>query len=177
MRNISRATDGDGTMLRHGGAFAFFGYVCLTCASCGFYARTGEFFPTRIVEKLDHPTRVIGWNDSGLIASDGEIIKVPGIESLPRGSLALEEAIRCGVEETPVGSLHALVRVHRSCGSDPVVKHVARVNLSDLIEYTECPAIREEFRTGFGEFGWCVPAYYDFAQWSHEQSREPLPPR
>ena len=142
------------------------------------YLRTGRFLAVDRVETLENPLSVLGWNKAGLELSDGSFVPLPGVTALPAQSLVLAEATRRGVEIDPNGRVIGLVRVHHWCGSDPVRRHVTRVDLAHLLMFFDegryqLPAIVADFpsqwRTGvsISEWGWNVSQFIDFQGWSY----------
>lgn len=136
------------------------------CASLEFYMRTGSFSPQRIVEHLDQPIVVSGWNEEGLLTLDGQIIAVPGRIAPTSEWRVMPALIAQGVERAPDGRVYGLVRVHHWCGSDPVRQHVARVDIALVLEYL---AFRKrslgDAAVRFSQYGWNVSEFYCFQEW------------
>ncbi len=93
----------------------------------------GYFFPETIREQLSHPVTVLAIKPEGLRLADGRFVAIPWIERLPLGMPILEDATAQGVEVDDAGYVFGLLRIHHWCGNDPVRKHLARVNLSNLL--------------------------------------------
>jgi len=104
----------------------------LSCAIlvCAIAGCASFFFPRKIVETLDRPVSVTGWDSRGLILDHGGIQPLPDIVTLPDTSTFLEMAISRGIEVQAGGRIIGLVDVHHTCGNDRVRHHVARVDLS-----------------------------------------------
>jgi hypothetical protein len=98
-----------------------------------FYRLTGRLTPQRIVETVKTPAQIRSVTENGLLTADGKLLVVPGITNLHISDSIKKDIIEHGVEIAPDGSFYALVRVHHWCGNDPVVFHLARVNLSSLL--------------------------------------------
>ena len=136
---------------------------------------TGRLIPVRIVDTLNQPVGVTGWNEKGLILRDGRVVALSGHDALPAESKALREATREGVEIAADGRVFGLVRVHHWCGNDPVSWHVARVDLSNLLNF-----LAEGDGGGFGpggaffEHGWRVGEYHRFSAWENWKASSPV---
>jgi hypothetical protein len=139
------------------------------------YMLTGRFVPVNKIETLKNPIAVRGWSAGGLNLADGRTVPLPGLRALPGQSAALAEATKRGVEVDRDGRVWALVRVHHWCGNDSVRKHVARVDLSEMMTYlrvgepTVTPPEAEFLATksdgAFSEWGWRVGEFYAFESW------------
>lgn len=149
---------------------------------------------SRIIERLDSPVAVAGWNASGLLLPHGEVVPLPGLQELPRSSAALSEATRLGIERNADGRVYGLVRVHHWCGHDPIREHLARVDLSQLLLYAgegrPSPStaaalpVRRPWQTAarFTGAGWEVSEYRGFELWrrlaaERRQAAGATPPR
>lgn len=152
-----------------------------------FYRLTGAWSPVEIVETMDSPVPVQGWNESGLILADRRQIQLPGFVKLPVSSLALAEATKGGVDIGTNGRIHGLVRVHHWCGNDPVRKHIARVDLSDLLTFlgqgekvtgsvvTEAVPGRSDRK--FSPAGWRAGDYFAFRRFAEgSKTNQTVPP-
>ena len=62
---------------------------------------------------------------------------MPGVTNRVIAQWIAKDIAEHGVEIAPDGTIYALVHVRHSCGNDPVVLHLARVNLSSLILLAE----------------------------------------
>lgn len=98
-----------------------------------FYRLTGRFTPKRIVETLQSPVHIARTSQDELLTPDGKLLHVPGVTNVVIPDPINKDIIGYGVEVAPDGTLYTLVRVHHWCGNDPVVFHLARVNLSSLL--------------------------------------------
>jgi hypothetical protein len=97
----------------------------------------GYPFPISIVEKLDDPIAVKGWAAEGLNLADGRTVQLAGFTALPEKSELLSLATKRGVEIADDGTVTGLISIFHKCGNDPVKKHIARVDLSEMLMYTE----------------------------------------
>ena len=94
---------------------------------------------------------------------------------LPVVSPAITELTKQGVEIASNGHLFGLVRVHHWCGNDPVREDVARVDLTDALQYlrvgqSDVPGPPADVPMGAGrgrftESGWNVSDYMQFLGW------------
>ena len=109
-----------------------FGWACLRIHH---FQLTGRFFPIDKVESLNSPVAVRGWDEAGLLLTDGRRIQLPEFSQLPVPSAGLLEATKRGVEVATNGRVYGLVRVDHWCGNDPVGEHIARVDLSHLLTF------------------------------------------
>lgn len=135
--------------------------------------------PTRrIVEELRAPVAVVGWTTAGLRLADGRVVLPAGLLALPATSEALAEATGRGVEVAPDGRVVGLVRVHRTCGNDPVRERIVRVDLARFLEFLgegttvgppdpEPAKLRAELGRvdHFSPNGWRVGDYQLFRPW------------
>ncbi|MCK6470758.1 MAG: hypothetical protein L6R28_03330 [Planctomycetes bacterium] len=53
---------------------------------------------TEIIERLNDPQEVVGWNTQGLQLAEGRTVALPGIDELPAKSVTLDFAVKHGVE-------------------------------------------------------------------------------
>src|SRR4051794_7126790 len=60
---------------------------------------TGHFAPIRIIETLNNPIPVDGWDADGLILSSGARLKLPNVAHLKPGTVPLDEFLKKGVEQ------------------------------------------------------------------------------
>jgi hypothetical protein len=136
-----------------------------------FYLLTRSWVPIKVSETLEHPVKVSGWNTDGLHLADGRMVQLPGIQSLPPSSPALDEVIKRGVELRPDGRVIGLVRVHHWCGNDPVIEEIARVDISEMMRFLRVGEpqtavakgeilIPESLAGGtFSKWGWRIDEY------------------
>lgn len=133
-----------------------------------------------VIESLESPVAVIGWSGDGLLLEGDSTLTLPGILRLPDSSDALNEATRHGVEVSEAGRVVGLVRVHHWCGNDLVRRHLARVDLADMLRFlgegvpATSPAPCEDWgirkEQTFTGSGWKVEDYLAFRQWSTGQA-------
>jgi hypothetical protein len=134
-----------------------------------------HIFMKQIIETLDHPIIIKGWNSQGLIKADGRVLPIPGVKELPQDSVALSEFIQHGAELGTNGQVTVLAKIHHWCGNDTVNKHLARVNLSDALLFLRIgtpmvPVPEGEYlavQSGgrFTEWGWNVSEFHSFQMW------------
>ena len=98
-----------------------------------FRSLTGHWFPQTIDEPLNDPRPVAELSRRGIILTDGTIVALPDIDKVPVDLPALVAAVEGGVEMDGDGEVFGRLRIHRWCGNDPVRKHIAKINLSDLV--------------------------------------------
>ncbi len=137
--------------------------------------RTGRLTPIEIVEALRDPLPVRGWDAQGLYLGDGRSVALPGLRALPADSRALQECTRRGVEIDADGRVWGLVPIHHWCGNDPVRKHLARLDLAELLTYlqvgeplTAPKNADQRVRVPGGQFsqhGWNVSEFYGYQTW------------
>lgn len=133
----------------------------------------GRFFPKIIVEKLNNPVEVSGWDDDGLVTDNGQHIPIPNIRKLPKTSLELSMVVAKGIEKSD-GRIIGLVRVWHWCGNDSVGEHIVRVDIGHILEYLsigefETPINPPHWPISAGQFdthGWRVGDYYRFKDWA-----------
>ena len=110
-----------------------------------------------------------------MVLADGRTVQLPAFSRLPAGSPALLEATRRGIEIGSDGRIHGIVKVHHWCGNDEVKRHLARVDVSEVLIYLgegppTTPPIDEQ-RTllladeRFTEHGWDVGGFHRFKTW------------
>lgn len=129
-----------------------------------------------VLETLVAPVSVRGWTRDALLLADGRELPLPG--DLHRNSILLAEVTRQGIEilnGRPIG----LIRVWHWCGNDPIGRHVARVDLMDLLLYLAEEVEDDHVRVPKGfdlAFGWDTSEFRAFrahqrlgsaAGWSH----------
>ncbi len=130
---------------------------------------------TKIIETLNSPVKVAGWTTDGLRLDDGRLVELPGVRGLPVVSPALAEVTKRGVEVGKDGTVYGLVRVHHWCGNDPVVEHIVRVDIAEMMKFLrvgegegEVPHLADFTQSldgRFSEFGWRIEGYLDFETW------------
>jgi hypothetical protein len=146
------------------------------------YSFTGSLIPIDKIERLKSPTLVNGWDEDGLRLVDGRQFQLPDFKRLPARSVALEEAIKRGVEIETDGRVYGLLRIRHWCGNDPVREHIAKVDLSLLLAFCR-EGIRSEpladdelgeyARIGrFSECGWDVGSYFAFQHFCEHVMRK-----
>jgi hypothetical protein len=114
----------------------------------------------------------------GFLLADGRTVQVPGFRSLPRESAALAEITVRGIEIATNGRIYGLVKVHHWCGRDPVRKHIAKVDVSEMLLFLRIgkpmvPIAGTEIETyavrtaggRFSQYGWDVSEYGQFQGW------------
>jgi hypothetical protein len=151
-------------------AFVLIGGVALAFAIRPLSRKfvTGSWTPIEYVEKLSHPVNVVRWSDTALILSDGRQVPLRGIAQLPRESKALTAATSEGVEVTPDGAVIGLLPIHHWCGNDPVRRHIARVDIAQLLlflgegEPQSGPKADRGNPFFFTKWGWDASEYYAF---------------
>ena len=127
----------------------------------------GYLFPRSIVERLNHPVSVTGVTSNALQLGDGRSIPLPYIKTIPADLPILNDAIAEGVEVDPNGHVFGLLRIHHWCGNDPVRRHIARVDLSDMLIMAGADTtivlpdwlIAASHEHRYGKFGWDVGAW------------------
>ncbi|MFN0009600.1 MAG: hypothetical protein ACKVXR_17015 [Planctomycetota bacterium] len=125
-------------------------------------------------ETLSLPIRVVGWKERGLVAEDGRLIALPGIESMPVRSPLLDELLRRGVEIDPEdGRAYGLLPIDHWLPMDPIREHLARVDVGSLVNYLEQrtnPEVPGSSALGLAcdyvsAWGWNSGCYYDYQRW------------
>jgi len=100
-----------------------------------FMSMTGSFFPVRIEEKLSNPVSAPTWVPDGILIRGGSKVLPLGMTRLPERSNAIQSILRHGVELHPDGRVFGLVEAHPSCGNDPVVSRLVRVDIGSFLHY------------------------------------------
>lgn len=95
----------------------------------------GQPFPSRHVDKLNRPGKVIGWNQDGLALEGGRTVMPAGMTALPAKSYTLKVATRHGVEVASDGRVFGLIKIWHWCGNDPVRYDLSRVDIGQLLAY------------------------------------------
>lgn len=121
-----------------------FGLKLLVIATliCGILMGTGfvawGFWKGRaeIIERLNNPQEVTGWNSQGLQLADGRTVALPGIGELPAKSVTLSFAVKHGVE-LQGDRVYTLLEIYHWCGNDPVRKHWVRADLAHALRHTQ----------------------------------------
>lgn len=129
-----------------------------------------------VIETLSSPIPVLGWTQDGFISREGEIVPLPGIESLPLRFPILHEIVRHGIEIDPVEHrIFGLLTIdHHECGNDPIRQHLARVDVGGILEflqgydnsYRDCASM-EEWKED--RWGWSAGCFYAFERWMTER--------
>lgn len=151
------------------------GVVIASWPRIQFWMLTGSWFPIEQIESLQALVAVKAWTTDGLLLADGRNVPLPGLNSLPSESAALTEMTSHGVEVAPDGRVYGLVRIHHWCGNDPVRKHIACLDIADVLLFlhvgqaiTSRPAIDSpacEAGGSFSEWGWNVSEYFEYQMW------------
>jgi hypothetical protein len=96
---------------------------------------TGSWVPIDIIERLDDPIAVSGWEEDGLRLVDGRTVQLPGFTALPKTSSLLASTTKNGVEIDEQGRVFGIVEVWHWCGNDPVRDDFRRVDLAMLLAF------------------------------------------
>ena len=138
---------------------------------------------TQIIESLNNPVSVQGWDKGAIILADGRRIALPDLSTLPESSEALAAATERGVEIDQHGQLYGLVDILHRCVHDPIRRHIARVNISRMLVFLGEGEPRRSFahddglvREG-GRFDggyWDSFEYHMFKWWSTAVSDDPF---
>ena len=149
--------------------------IALALASGGFFTLTGSLFPVYKVDTLRHPLPVSGWTSEGLTLTDGRTVPLRGVHALPLESVALAQVIGRGVEINADGRVYGLVKVHHWCGNDPVRRHIAKVDIAEMLIFLRVgrptvplPEPQSLVKVAGGRFtesGWRVGEFHDFQLW------------
>jgi hypothetical protein len=127
-----------------------------------------------VIESLRFPRRLSGWSRDGLHTLDGEVIALPGIETLPEQSRILNEIVHRCVEVDPDnGRVYGLLPIDHWCGNDPIRRHLARVDVESLLTYLALRADPEHGSATFDsmgcdaieEQGWNVVCFDGYERW------------
>lgn len=145
---------------------------------------TGWPVPIYQFDVLFQPVQVKGWEPTGLKLSDGRTVMPKGMVSLPPESAALRAATQRGVEVAQDGRIYGLMRFWHTCGNDPVVLDLRRVDIAQLLAFQQ--EGRSTLKPGWyadgpfreGQNGW--PFYTKFlaafdprrAEYFEERSRD-----
>ena len=110
---------------------------CLTSAL--WFSRETQSFPwgTRreVIESLQDPRAVLAIDAEGLVLGRNERLTIPGSPFSAIANAALWEATRRGVEVGADGRAVGLLPIWHWCGNDPIREHVARIPLTQLVQY------------------------------------------
>lgn len=98
-----------------------------------YFLLTGSPFPIARIERLKDPVKISEIKTDGLITADGRKLSIKHIQKIPTDLLALQDAVRDGIEVDSDGYLIGRLKIHHWCGNDLVRYHVARINLSWLL--------------------------------------------
>ena len=98
---------------------------------------TGSPIPLWYTERLDHPVVVKEVTDKTLVLADGRSISLPFIKRLPKNDPVFLKALKHGVEVGRDGEVVGTLKVHRTCGNDPILWINKRINLSDLAGFMD----------------------------------------
>jgi hypothetical protein len=127
--------------------------------------------PTEIVETLDNPQSVESWTKDGLKLADGRSVSLAGVASLPATSPMLAELVKRGVEvDIQSGRVFGLLPIWHWCGNDPVRKHVARVDIAQMLRFIDANKSTKGEWLGSDQLtdrGWNVSSYYAYERWLH----------
>lgn len=88
-----------------------------------------------VIEKLQEPAEVAGWDERGLLLKDGRVVPLPECLKMPSKSEALSHLTKRGVEITGDGRVIGLVRVwnSNSCGTCYRGEYIVRVDIADAL--------------------------------------------
>jgi hypothetical protein len=136
-----------------------------------FFRLTGAFKPKQIIETLVSPLRIVAVNESGLITSEGKLLTLPGVPSIPKQPRIAKDILDYGIELNTNGSTYALIHVHHWCGNDPVRFHLARVDLSSLYMAT-----KDKAGASISEYG-ISPGLLGIARLPHEEVEKIYQPK
>ncbi len=106
-------------------------YPVLALGGCHMLM-TGFPIPLWHIEALSAPLAVRSTTETHLILENGRRLSLPFIVKIPHDNPLFQAAISGGVEVHDDGTAHGRMWLDRSCGNDPVVWRLVRVNLSDL---------------------------------------------
>ncbi len=127
-----------------------------------------------IIETLDNPRPVAARAGSLLILDDGSQISLPGIVEIRERTPLLDAACARGIELVdgrPIG----LISIHHWCGNDPVARHIARVDLADLVRFAgegsdSAGTLSEAHEDQLTKWGWNVSDYVGFRDWKRHNT-------
>jgi hypothetical protein len=132
---------------------------------------TGHLAPIRIIETLNNPIPVDGWDADGLILSSGARLILPNVAHLKPGGVPLDEFLKNGVEQSN-GRVYGIVKVWHWCGNDSCREHYARIDIGYLIEFCSAGELIEDISEvdvppwvlplRIGPYGWNISDYYTF---------------
>lgn len=125
-----------------------------------------------LIDVLDGPVLVRGWSRDTLLLADGRSAPIEGVGDLRRFSLLLSECAREGVEVRGA-TIVALVRIWHWCGNDPVARHLARVDVGDLLRYhvDDVADDRVVAPDGFTpSWGWHINGFRAFREWQRARA-------
>jgi hypothetical protein len=134
---------------------------------------TGSWSPIEHVETLSDPVKVLRWTDTALVLADGRQVPLRGIAELPHDSPALTAVTSEGVEVGPDGAVIGMLPIHHYCGNDPVRKHIARVDVAQLLLYlgegepTSGHRPQRSMPFLFNQWGWNASEYFAFQGETH----------
>jgi len=125
-----------------------------------------------VVETLDKPRPVVARAGTTLILDDGTQVPLPDVVSVNNWTPILNAACVRGVEVVD-GRPFGLISVWHSCGNDPVGKHVARIDLADLVIFSgegvgPTGPTQKSHSSSVTEYGWYAGDYYAFSEWEQE---------
>jgi hypothetical protein len=136
-----------------------------------------------IIEVLESPQQVEAVETSGLRLIDGRLIPLPGIPNLSNHRDWLKNTTAKGIE-IKHGRVVGLLRVHRTCGNDPVYWADLRMDLADAIQFIDykrksvdpkdqgsVASLDRELTRG----SWGKGFYYNFIEWRRgKEINEPV---
>lgn len=94
----------------------------------------GIGFRRDLLERLNAPVGVAGWDVDGLRFADGRTLPLPEVQGAPAApGPYFRAATAWGVEVAPAGRAIGLLPIHHWCGNDPVRRRLARVDLARLL--------------------------------------------
>lgn len=115
----------------------------------------GWAWPIFIIERLDHPIPVKGWDEQGLILADGQKVMPKGMKSLPKDFPGMKALTMRGVDLEPDGRVFGLVELFHGCGNDPIRGEYRRVDFGLALTYlgqgeSQVPVAKDDYRPRFG---------------------------
>lgn len=139
---------------------------------------TRHWWPISLVEKLNDPVQIHGWNETGLLGANGKVLELPGMKKLPEKSGALSEVMKNGsVEISRGGRVYGLIRIHHWCGNDPVRSDLQRVDIAAALAFLHEGELTRPLSSAqkkdavespggrFSEHGWNNSEFYQFKGW------------